>query len=117
MQLLAHGLSGAFRCNARFDPVRRWSVDFLFERVKLAVELEGGNFVQGRHVRGRGFEKDCEKYNALVLAGYRLLRFTGDMVREGKAWPTICAYLQQRGLLWKDPIAERRRATLREKEL
>jgi hypothetical protein len=51
----------------------------------LAVEVEGGSWIHGRHVRGRGFEADCEKYNQAVLLGWRVLRFTAAMVEAGTA--------------------------------
>lgn len=64
---------------------RKWRLDFAWLAVKLAVEVEGGTFSSGRHVRGIGFAKDCEKYNELTLAGWRLLRFTTEMVKRGEA--------------------------------
>lgn len=73
----------------RFDKVRKWRVDFAFEKQKLAIEVEGGIWMQGRHSRGSGFEADCEKYNALTLAGWGLLRFTGKTIRSGQALRTI----------------------------
>lgn len=69
----------------RFHPVRRWRLDFSWIDLKLAVEVEGGTWARGRHTRGGGFEKDCMKYNAAVLAGWRVLRFTGAMVKDGRA--------------------------------
>jgi hypothetical protein len=51
----------------------------------LAVEVEGGSWIAGRHVRGRGFEADCEKYNQAVLLGWRVLRFTSAMVEDSTA--------------------------------
>jgi len=35
----------------------------------------------GRHVRGNGYTKDCEKYNAASILGYIVLRYTADMIR------------------------------------
>ena len=55
----------------------------------LAVEVEGGSWIHGRHVRGRGFEADCEKYNAAVLLGWRILRFTPAMVESGAALSAV----------------------------
>jgi len=55
----------------------------------LAVEVDGGTWTGGRHTRGAGFEADCEKLNAAVIAGFRVLRFTGAMVRSGAALATI----------------------------
>ena len=69
----------------RFDPVRMWRLDFAWPKVKLAVEVDGGNWSGGRHVRGAGFAKDAEKQNAMTLAGWRLLRYTPDMVKAGIA--------------------------------
>jgi very-short-patch-repair endonuclease len=73
----------------RFHEERKWRVDFAFERARLAIEIEGGGWVNGRHNRGAGMEKDIEKYNALTLAGWRLLRFSGAMVKSGLALQTI----------------------------
>lgn len=73
----------------RFDKVRRWRLDFAMVPVKLAVELEGGIWVHGRHNRGAGMEADIEKYNALTLAGWRLLRFTGKHIKSGEALQTV----------------------------
>ena len=67
-----------------FHPPRRWRVDFFF-KPDLAVEVEGGTYSNGRHSRGTGFEKDCEKYNQMTLDGIRLLRFTGKHIRTGEA--------------------------------
>lgn len=66
---------------------RRWKADFAWPGRKLLVEVEGGTWVKGRrsHTGGQAFEEDCEKYNAAVLAGWRLLRFTTDMVTDGRA--------------------------------
>ncbi|HNC42202.1 MAG TPA: hypothetical protein PK522_10495, partial [Nitrosomonas sp.] len=43
---------------------------------KLAVEIEGGVWIKGRHTSGSGFMKDMEKYNALTMLGWSLLRYT-----------------------------------------
>lgn len=51
----------------------------------LAVEVEGGVYSGGRHTRGAGFTKDCEKYNEAILFGWRVLRFTGEQVNDGTA--------------------------------
>lgn len=69
----------------RFHPVRRWKADFAWPDRKLLVEIEGGTWTGGRHVRGKGFADDCEKYNEAALMGYRVLRFTPNMVDDGVA--------------------------------
>ena len=67
----------------KFHETRKWRFDFAWPDQKLAVEVEGGAFSGGRHTRGIGFVKDCEKYNAAVLAGWRVLRF---VPRKGDEW-------------------------------
>ena len=69
----------------RFDAERRWRFDFAWPEHKLAVEVEGGIWARGRHTRGLGFEKDCEKYNEAALAGWLVLRVTARQIEEGQA--------------------------------
>lgn len=64
----------------RFAPPRRWRFDFAFPDHRLAVEIEGAVWTQGRHTRGKGYAADCIKYNSAILAGWRVLRFTTDML-------------------------------------
>lgn len=69
----------------RFALPRRWRVDYAWLGYKLAVEIEGGCWIKGRHTRGIGFLKDMEKYNTLTMIGWHLLRFTPQEVKKGKA--------------------------------
>lgn len=83
-QLAATGLPTPER-EHRILPPRRWRTDFAWPALMLAVEVEGGIFTGGRHTSPTGFAKDIEKYNALTLAGWKLLRVTGGMVKDGTA--------------------------------
>jgi very-short-patch-repair endonuclease len=67
----------------KFHPTRRWRFDYAWPEQKLAVEIEGGAFTNGRHTRGAGFIKDMEKYNAAAAAGWRVLRYTPSQVASG----------------------------------
>lgn len=78
----------------RFHPERRWRFDFAFPERKLAVEVEGGTWNGGRHTRGAGFAADCEKYNAAVLLGWRVLRFDSKAVTSGQAISTVIQALE-----------------------
>ena len=69
----------------KFLPDRRFRFDFAWPAWKLAVEIEGATWSGGRHSRGKGFENDCIKYNLAVRDKWRVLRFTTQMVKDGRA--------------------------------
>jgi hypothetical protein len=52
---------------------------------RVAVEVDGGTWTNGRHVRGAGFERDAEKFNEALLLGWLPLRVTTAMVDDGRA--------------------------------
>lgn len=54
----------------RFSPPRKWRFDFAWPHVRVFLELEGGTFSGGRHTRGSGFARDCDKYNSATLQGW-----------------------------------------------
>lgn len=60
----------------RFNRQRRWRFDRAHLGAKVAIELEGGIWTQGRHTRGAGYKADCEKYNAAQAAGWTVFRLT-----------------------------------------
>lgn len=69
----------------RFHPTRRWRFDLAWPDQRLAVEVEGGIWTNGRHTRGAGMEEDMRKYNAAALLGWRVLRVSGRMIGNGEA--------------------------------
>ncbi len=79
----------------RFDAMRQWRMDFAWPHWKIAVECEGGLWTQGRHTRALGFEADCGKYNAAVVQGWRVLRFTKGMIQSGEAVETLIEAVRQ----------------------
>jgi very-short-patch-repair endonuclease len=68
-----------------FHPTRKWRFDFALPDLLIAIEVEGGIWSRGRHVRGKGFEEDCYKYAEATLLGWRVFRFTPKMIRSGDA--------------------------------
>ena len=64
---------------------RKWRFDFAFQHEKIAVEIEGGIWSGGAHTRGKHFESDAEKYNLAVKMGWRVLRYSTEMVLRGDA--------------------------------
>jgi very-short-patch-repair endonuclease len=73
----------------KFHPDRKWLFDFAVPKKHLAIEIEGGQWINGRHQRGQGFQNDCEKYNAAAILGWHVLRFTTDMVNSGTMLDTL----------------------------
>jgi len=63
---------------------RRWRFDFAWPELKVAVEIEGGTWTQGRHTRGQGFEDDCVKHNTALMEGWKVLRFPARWVKNWK---------------------------------
>ena len=84
-QLRAAGLDDGLAEQVRFDPVRRWRWDFGWPAERLAVEVDGGLYVCGRHSRPGGQRGDMEKANEAILAGWRVLRVTRDHLASGEA--------------------------------
>lgn len=79
--LKAVGLEG-FVKEHRFHPERKFRFDFARLDKQVAVELHGGIWIRGRHLRGAGFEADCEKLNEAVRLGWRVLYFTPGMLKR-----------------------------------
>ena len=84
LHLRAAGITG-FEREYRFAAPRRWKFDFANPALMVALEVEGGHWVNGRHSRGSGFQTDCIKYSTAAVMGWRVLRFTTDQVKSGMA--------------------------------
>ena len=69
----------------RFHRTRRWRFDLAWPDLKLAVEVDGGTWNGGGHVRGKQYEKDCEKGNEAILLDWQVMHVTTDMVSDGRA--------------------------------
>ena len=83
---------------ATFAWPRRWRFDFAIIDLMLAVEVEGGVWVGGRHTDPKGFLSDLEKYNEAALRGWLVLRVTPEMVENGQALALV-----QRAIAWIEP--------------
>ena len=75
-QLLNKEFGNKIKKEYRFAPPHRWRFDYAFADLKIAIEIDGGVFTNGRHVRGAGFKKDMEKFNAAAVRGWLVLKFT-----------------------------------------
>ncbi len=75
-------------------PNRRFRFDFAIEPIaetRLLIEVQGGTWGRTRsgHSTGSGIQRDCEKHNLAVLAGFRVLMFTSKDVKSGVALAEI----------------------------
>jgi very-short-patch-repair endonuclease len=82
VQLIGNTLSCTPIEEYRFHPVRRWRFDIAVPELKIAVEIEGGTWIQGRHTRAKGYQKDMEKYNAAQMLGWKVFRYAPQQLDE-----------------------------------
>ena len=61
----------------RFTPPRKFRFDFAWPAVHVALEVDGGTWVRGRHSRG---EADHEKMNLAASKGWKVFRTTPQKV-------------------------------------
>lgn len=84
-----HG-EGCASPELRFHDTRQWRFDYAWEDQRLAVEIEGGLYGNGKrcptckrptaggHSSVTGIKRDMEKYNAATLEGWAILRYTPE---------------------------------------
>jgi len=111
MELLLKDLNCEYVKEHKFHDKRKWRFDYAIPGNKIGIEIEGGTtgnvvtcnhcrqkvgrklksgkyvFIRegGRHNSIKGYEKDCEKYNAAAVLGWRLLRYTTNMIIKNPA--------------------------------
>jgi len=61
---------------------RKYRFDAANPSKKIAMEIEGGLWIHGRHNRPIGMEQDMTKYNAAVVDGWKVLRYSPEMLRK-----------------------------------
>ena len=79
----------------KFHPTRRWRFDYAWPDQKVAVEVEGGVWIGGRHTSGSGFVKDMEKYNFATAMGWKIFRFTPQQLRNSEHIKFIEFFLKE----------------------
>lgn len=69
----------------KFHPSRKWSMDYAFPKLKIAIEVEGGIWMGGKgaHSRPMNIQRDIEKQNEAVLLGWHPLRFSPVEIKSG----------------------------------
>ena len=56
--------------------------DFAFLDNMVGVEIHGGEWIKGGHVTGVGFNRDRRKMNQALRLGWKVLEFTGTMLKR-----------------------------------
>jgi hypothetical protein len=84
-------------CEYRFLPDRQFRWDYAWPDFMIAVEVEGGIWRKGggAHSHPLNIERDIEKHNLGVMAGWKLLRYAPedlggsivDLQRLMRDWP------------------------------
>lgn len=75
MKLILQLMKIDFIAEHRFHETRQWRFDISIPSLKIAIEYEGIMSRKSRHTTIIGYTKDCEKYNAATIAGWRVLRY------------------------------------------
>ena len=72
---------------------RKFRADFLCPILKIIIEINGGQYQNGRHNRGGvGYENDLTKLNMAQVNGYKILQFTYQMLSRGEHLEFIHSY-------------------------
>ena len=71
---------------------RMWRFDFAWPDQKVAAEVDGGRYLVRKNRQGQAVpigqhmtESDYEKLNTAAILGWRVLRFSPQQIRSGKA--------------------------------
>lgn len=78
-QIAAAGLPTPER-EHKWHPTRRFRADLAWPATKFIVEVDGAV----HRIKGK-FERDIERHNLLIQAGWVYIRVTPEMVRTGEA--------------------------------
>lgn len=83
---------------------RKWRLDFGWHLHAVALEVDGGIFVNGGHNRGVQIMRDYEKRNAANLAGWEVLQMTTEQVKfqSGAYFGAVMQYALQ----WKGELGD-----------
>lgn len=60
---------------------RRFRADYFLRGLKIIIEINGGQYINGRHNRGgKGYENDLTKLNLAQKNGFTIYQFTYEML-------------------------------------
>jgi len=61
---------------------RKFRFDCANPSLKIAIEIEGGLWMNGKHNRPLGYIQNMEKYNLAVLEGWKILRYASETLNK-----------------------------------
>lgn len=70
---------------SRIIPGRGFAFDRVWKGRRVAVEVQGGLYINGAHSRGSGVERDCLKNSLAAAHGWRVLPVSKAMIESGEA--------------------------------
>jgi hypothetical protein len=79
----------------RFVDGRQYRWDRAWPAQMVAVEVQGGVWVNGAHSRGSGVQRDCMKLSLGAALGWRCLPVTPEMIEDGSAVELIRQALER----------------------
>ena len=60
---------------------RRFRADYYINSSRIIIEINGGQYINGRHNRGgNGYENDLTKLNLAQMHGFKIYQFTYEML-------------------------------------
>jgi len=69
---------------------RKYRADYWIPCINTVLEINGGQYVYGRHNRGgKGYENDLTKSNLVISNGLFYLQFTYEMIQRNEHLPVF----------------------------
>ncbi len=68
--------------NTLFETTRKFRFDYYCESLKAVIEVNGGEWIGGRHNSGKGYQTDLEKSNLANLNGITYLQYTYSQLKK-----------------------------------
>lgn len=81
---------------------KTYKIDFAFQELKLAIEIQGGTYRNGRHNRGKGYAEDRKRIRDLQYMDWVVLEYTTDDLQPGTKRATIAEVV-----LFVDKLSDR----------
>lgn len=83
MLMLSTELRGKYVREFEFHPKRKWRFDFAFVDSKVAVEVDGGEYLGNRGVTDPHAKSgNYDKINQATILGWRVLRYRGSTIKD-----------------------------------